>query len=165
MLKTPIADIKLLMDEYHRSYQGKSDRECVKLAEPYEKLQFKVAKLFGDLNGWKLSEQGFAPAQIGKTGGKWDYTHRMWSDHPLYYRAKNPLWKMTRPIAIIGQPYNQLSSYQPELDALAKAHNLKWKVPPKPRASIWYPGSTLFIVLTLPEHKIVWLPDQLEDGK
>jgi hypothetical protein len=33
-------------------------------------------------------------------------------------------------------------------------------VPPNARASIYYPGSTLFIVMTLPTVEVTWLPEQ-----
>ena len=32
-----------------------------------------------------------------------------------------------------------------------------------PYASIWYPGWTLFIVMTLPDVEVRWLPEQVSE--
>jgi hypothetical protein len=40
-------------------------------------------------------------------------------------------------------------------------YGLRWHVPPMQRASFWYPGSTLFIVMTLPDVVVRWLPEQV----
>jgi hypothetical protein len=156
-MDTPIADIKRLLDEYHMAYHGKSYRECAKLREPIEQLQKKAAKQFGIINGWKLTERGFSASHIGKAPMAWDgMTREHWFDHCLYYRSK----ETGRPAAIVTQPYNELKDYCEKLNAFVFTHKLEWHVAPKEKASIWSPGVTLFIVITMPEHKVKWLPDQ-----
>jgi hypothetical protein len=68
-----------------------------------------------------------------------------------YYRASE------RSIALVGQPYTR--AHHPEVDAIAAQYGLRWHVPPLPSASI-HPHAMLFIVMTMPDVKVVWLPEQ-----
>jgi hypothetical protein len=64
--------------------------------------------------------------------------------------------------AIATQPYSFESTVEECTEAAreyAEALELALHVPRNPFASIWYPGSTLFLVLTELDH-INWLPEQ-----
>ena len=64
-------------------------------------------------------------------------------------------------IAIAGQPYaGAKDTIRPELDEL-KHQGFRIHTPPSgERASLWFPGQTLFVVVTLPGVEVKWLPEQ-----
>jgi hypothetical protein len=140
-----------------------------------------VYAAFGEINGWyRADSQAFRPQDIGRQignswfdgrgqrggGGYHEQIYHDLFDHGLWYRQKlgGRRW---RNIAIVGQPYGILADKEKILDTACKHYAaggvlLKWHMPPNPRASIHFPGSTIFLVLTLPGIEIKWLPEQME---
>ena len=91
--------------------------------------------------GGYATEQGFAwPAR----------------DHAVYFNRGG------RPAAILTEPYWS----EPEevaLRGLVARMGLVLSTPPNPYASLWFPASTSFAVITNPAFgEVRWLPDQLE---
>jgi hypothetical protein len=128
-------------------------------AERVYQLTDAAAEEFAALNGWRIARTPFAPDCIGRkryTSNRY-LPVQSWLDHPVFYRTKD-----STAAAIVSQPYGDLSQFRDELDAIIQRAGLKWQVPPNERASFWFPGKTLFIVLTLPEHSIIWFPEQQE---
>lgn len=122
----------------------------------------KLAAAFGDINGWEITSDSFTPDSIGFEDGYWNFDaywrSHGWMDDPLYFKEK----RTGRCIAIVGQPYaRSVDSHLPELNALTERHGLCWHVPPNPTASIRQPGQTLFIIVTSPDTKVNWLPEQM----
>jgi hypothetical protein len=167
MTSTPIADIARDYEAYSQSLVGKDQCEKFRLADRFyphfRARQREVARVFGELNGWTLAERSFTADAIGRAHTRWTgqfYSHG-WMDHAIYFRARRPDWKTARCIAIVGQPYGDIDGHRRELlDACASKLGLRWHAPPNPRASIWYPPRTLFIVMTLADVVVRWLPEQ-----
>jgi hypothetical protein len=105
-----------------------------------------VGRLFGELNGWELINLWFSLKAIGHQERVWGspLKHRdeCWAGS-FYYRKNH------RSIAIVYQ--RSLDKVRPELDAYAAKYGLRWSVPPT--------GS--FVVVTLPDHEVIWLPEQM----
>jgi hypothetical protein len=105
---------------------------------------------------------------------RWDEKWISWMGVMLYFREAAP---DGRYIAIVGQPFNHpimrqpfetltLAQFRKNLDACAEQYGLAWHVPPMPYANIGHcPGETLFIVLTPPDIKVKWLPEQIHETK
>jgi hypothetical protein len=163
---TPIADLARDYATYLQSLVGKDDRERNRLergfCSRFYLQQREVAAKFAELNGWEIASDSFTPDAIGRTDANWNFSahSRSWMDHPLFFKGRRPGGKTTRCIAIVGQPYASLDTHRRELDAVAAKYDLRWHAPPNPRASIWSPGQTLFVVMTLPDIEVVWLPEQ-----
>src|SRR5262249_25506572 len=132
--------------------------------------------MFGDLNGWYLSNEAFVPFDIADDSFKLDDMTKLnaynlrhisyrWMDHAICFKAHRPEWEIARCIAIVGQPYGNIDRHRRELDEVAKRYGLRWHVAPNPTASIYLPGQALFIVLTLPDGEVVWLPEQMLPSK
>jgi hypothetical protein len=129
------------------------------------RLYREVAAQFGTLNGWKLAKkQAHRPEDIGRRSAinrSWRLLD--WMDHPISYRADG------RYVALVGQPYGDsnggIAHFAEDIDRCTAKLNLRWHIPPDPLASIWYPGSTLFIVITTPDIQPVWLPEQIALGR
>jgi hypothetical protein len=108
----------------------------------------------------------FTPEAVGPAQPSWNsrYSGLLtgWMDHAICYRAPVLGKRMGRNIAIVGQPYGRLDGdrHRQELDACATRYGLRWHAAPMPYASFWYPGSTLFVVMTLPDIEVQWLPEQ-----
>lgn len=132
-------------------------------------LHRQAIELFGKLNGWTRSERSFTPEAIGRPHTSWNYhapgLGTGWMDHAVHYRARRPGWKTARNVAIVGQPYDDGHQHRQELDACAAQYGLRWHMPPLPFVSFHYPGHTLFVVMTLPEIEVRWLPEQLEHNE
>ena len=115
---------------------------------------------WGELNELKLSMAPFGPRKLAGAG-KPDDTSTLWPgrDHESYFRRDR------RRAAIVTEPYDSEGIRQAVLDYISPL-GLVLHVPPEPRASLWYPGYTLFLVITKPDFgDIRWLPEQLEfDG-
>ena len=75
-------------------------------------------------------------------------------EHGLYYRDARTRAKA----AIVMQPYD---ADLRRLTAAFAALGLRCQVPPNARASFWYPGWTLFAVVTKADVVVRWLPEQL----
>jgi AAA domain-containing protein len=139
------------------SHLGKSDSP-----EHSQATGQNQAQKFAELNGWEISPDPFTPDVIGCEEAYWNPRgHSRWMDHPLYFKGCLPGEKTARCIAIVGQPYGSLDAHRNELYAVAAKYGcLCWHVPPNPRASFWSPGKTLFVVMTLPDVEVRWLPEQ-----
>jgi hypothetical protein len=74
-------------------------------------------------------------------------------DHETYYH-----WKR-HTVAIVTEPY--LGSGLADLVKLVEILGLEMHTPPNPLASLWYPGSTAFCVITRRDWQVRWLPEQL----
>jgi hypothetical protein len=114
-------------------------------------------RLFGEINGWRTDPNYyFAPEFLGQCGrGRFVQPH--WADHAVYYKAPKPDGRRGLVnAAIVGQPY--------QMDAIGLselvASGLKVSLPVNPYASIWYPGVTLFVIVTLPKVEVRLLPEQ-----
>jgi hypothetical protein len=117
-------------------------------------------RAFGALNGWQtMPDYYFQPEYLGRSG-RGAYSQPRWADHAVYYKAPRRDGKRgLMNVAIVGQPYGFNSFIAEELAELV-GRGLKVTVPPHPFASIWYPRATIFLVVTLPETKVWWLPEQ-----
>jgi hypothetical protein len=125
-------------------------------------LQQQAATAFADINGWRFDENyHFDPEKLGAGRNSWNAARRFWRDRGLYFRAKREDGKRGyQNIAIAGQPYGMANGNAEALQMLLDA-GFEVHVPPgNPHASIWYPGVTLFLVLTLPGTAVRWLPEQ-----
>jgi hypothetical protein len=154
---TLIADVRQAYERYgqldradtHFGFGSADDPFCA-----LREIEREAARLFGKLNGWVLSDRFFPLKAIGHAHQTWDgkYADRgKWMVHSLHYRETE------RSVAFVGQPCNcALDDHRPELDACAARYGLRWHVPPRPSASI-SPEATLFVVMTLPDIKVVWL--------
>jgi hypothetical protein len=123
--------------------------------------QHELAKQFGQINKWKLTTTHFGLDEFGRRQPRRHQTYNSF-DHPLYYRDCYGCFA-----AIVGQPYGQLDEFRRgRLDALT-SDNLTWHCPPEPYASIWFPGSTLFVVVTRTGRpsEVCWLPEQVAPGE
>jgi hypothetical protein len=166
-LKPRLEQVLTAMREHQYTRNAADDRRSKQRIdsefrqEQYER-QLVLAKLFGKLNGWRLTKTSFELDDFDR----FQRRHRRplfrtyhFLDHPLYYRDSS----CSCFAAIVAQPYGKLDEFRETLDDLAACYNLSWHVPPAaPNASIWYPGWTLFIVITRPDHNICWLPEQLK---
>ena len=93
-----------------------------------------------------------------------DYTHDSpsWFDHTLYFQGPRAGGKQGWVnIAIAAQPYELGDDDRAELAELQRQGYCIQIPPGGERESIWYPGQTLFIVVTLPGVTVKWLPEQL----
>ena len=165
---TPIADLARDHDAYRKSWNDTEDkRERHRLEHEFctrfDRQQREVAEKFAEFNGWEISSSPFTPDSISFDSAFWEpdaYSHFM--DHPLYFKDK----ETGICVAIVGQPYaDSIDRLRPELNAVAEKYGLRWHVPPNPTASFHLPGQTLFIVMTLPDVEIVWLPEQMLHSK
>jgi len=166
---TPIADLARDYEAYKKSLVNKDGRNWNHLE--FHQQQDEVAAMFADLNGWYLSNEAFVPFDIADDSFKLDeitklnaynlrYISYRCMDHKICFKAHRPEWETARCIAIAAQPYGNIDRHRRELDEVAKRYGLRWHVAPNPHASIWSPGRALFIVLTLPNIKVNWLPEQ-----
>lgn len=132
-----------------------------------------LLKEWGSLNGVSYSLKEFGPRKLAgeklKSRGypngallatledAWGYPA---CDHVSWFKRNR------KPAAIVTEPYgsgDSMAQLQRFLDELGLVSHQ----PPNPYASLWYPGYTLFVVITRPEFgEVLWLPEQLEfDGR
>jgi hypothetical protein len=126
-------------------------------------LHVRAAHAFGAVNGWRFSTRyNFTPDHLGRAHNNYGHAYRGWRDHPLYYKAPRSDGKRGWiNVAIVGQPYGLTTGTCGDIENLVVTDGLVLHTPPaNPRASIWYPSATLFLVLTLPNIAIRWLPEQ-----
>jgi hypothetical protein len=101
------------------------------------------------------------PGGLGKYGNDHSYQRPDWCDHALYFQG---LWTDGKRgrinIAIAGQPYQWIGEVGAEIADLERRGFCIHTPPRGDRASIWFPGQTLFIVVTLPGVEVKWLPEQ-----
>jgi hypothetical protein len=127
-------------------------------------VQQSASAEFARRNSWRHDCRSFAPWRIGKAHGDWELIDQSsrWLDHPLYFRERRSDGKRGFVnAALVTQPYH---ADDDTLEAIAAEHGLEWHRPPAgPYASIHFPGSTLFLVLTRPGRTIRWLDEQETD--
>lgn len=165
---TPIADLQQEKRDFFHARIGQDQREKFRLGRQFWQLHLAdmraLEDAFGELNGWRRSGRTFTPEALGRKKRSWDHNNpdlgTGWMDHAIYYRVR----RMN--VAIVGQPYGGVEGHRAALGACAREHGLRWHVPPMPYASFWYPGSCIFVVMTLPEVGTVrWLPEQISDPR
>jgi len=116
-------------------------------AERYKKL--------ASLNDMKVSNAGFSLNILrdGKKHGRWERYETPLLDHIVYFKRNG--W----PVAILAQPYGATVD---EILQLSAKHGLIAQSPPRPRASIYYPGGTLCLMITRRGFgPVSWLPEQV----
>jgi hypothetical protein len=161
MTETPLYDLLESQWHYNELNHSNLDRTQRRIHDNVWREQCdkqrQVEELFGAINGWALTDAAFSPDAIGKYRSNWNLNDFEWIDHPIGYRDKSK----RRNAAIVGQPYaDGIDSLRDELDAVANEYGLRWHAAPMQYASIWYPGWTSFIVMTLPDIKVELLPEQ-----
>jgi hypothetical protein len=118
---------------------------------------------FAKVNGWKRTfYYSCYPEDLGRAkppSHRWTINvhDRRLFDHSLWFKAGR------RYVAAIGQPYPEAIHGIEEERARLLTRGFVLHVPPDPRASIHYPGATVFLVVTLPGVEVRWLPEQ--DGR
>jgi hypothetical protein len=119
-----------------------------------DEMRNEAEKAFAALNGWHFNYGTFPASRIGKANGYTgaDIVER---DHCLHFHEPT---RPYRRVALVTQPYNRVID---EVTESAARLGLVTHLPPSgPWASIHFPGSTLFIVVTKPGTKVRWLPEQ-----
>jgi hypothetical protein len=119
-----------------------------------DEMRCEAEKAFAALNGWHINCGTFPASRIGKANGYMgaDIVER---DHCLHFHEPT---RPYRRVALVTQPYNRVID---EVAASTARLGLVTHLPPSgPWASIHFPGSTLFIVVTKPGTKVRWLPEQ-----
>ena len=123
-------------------------------------IQRRAVELFARLNGWQWDPAlRFMPDSLGKYGNDFKYQRPAWCDHALYFREVKTS-SSRKNVAIAGQPYQWSASVRAELADLERRGFCVHTPPGGERASIWFPGQTLFIVVTQPGVEVKWLPEQ-----
>jgi hypothetical protein len=119
---------------------------------------------FARLNGCKATKRGFALSTLAR-GGVTDTVSGTWGNWPLGYPGADhhAFARRGRYAAMaIVEPYDSEES-RVGLPAYLAARGLVLHQPPNPQASFWYPGATLFCVITTPEFgEVKWLEEQLQ---
>jgi hypothetical protein len=117
-------------------------------------------RIFGEINGWRTDpDYYFAPEYLGRSG-RGDYNQPKWADHVIYYKApKSGGSRGLVNAAIVGQPYQMDGFVAGGLSELV-ASGFKVSLPINPYASIWYPGATLFVIVTVRCAEVRLLPEQ-----
>jgi hypothetical protein len=154
---TVISDLRRELDQIHRLPLALRRP----LQEAHRDHMVAAARLFGQINDWQLCDW-FGPDRIGKApDGRRDWDAPVWCrrgevlfDHDIYYRRGRLR------AAVVGQPYQQ-SPRAREAEEAGRRFGLVLHVPPQPTASLWYPGATLFLLLTEPDVTVRWLPEQI----
>jgi hypothetical protein len=126
-----------------------------------DEAKLAAVEAFAKLNGWRHAPAGFTIHRLaGRRRRLWDRANDVWwVDHPLYFKAGRV------PAAVVCQPYvggsDELTRRCQQPGGLV-SDGLRWRVPPNPLASIYYPGMTAFAVATAAADAtpIVWLPEQ-----
>jgi hypothetical protein len=158
---TVISDIRAAMNEYHRYTKTNNDDasrrttwQCrAAYRKHFELIEAAIAR-FGELNGWRRTDNGFRLTDIGKQSGDFPNTNTALFDHCIWFRGDR------RCAAIVAQPYGH-ASYAEAL-AIAARHGVACHAPPFSLLSLHFPGATKFFVFTRPEHRIIWLPEQVK---
>ena len=124
--------------------------------------QRRAVELFARINGWRWDPAfRFMPQSLGKYANDCNYQRPYWCDHALYFRGPRTYGRRGWVnVAIAGQPYQWSSNVVAELADLERQRFCIHTPPGGERASIWFPGQTLFIVVTLPGLEVKWLPEQ-----
>jgi hypothetical protein len=129
--------------------ESKSDKSV-------DALRKSAADAFAALNGWYQNhwERRYCPHDLSTAATRWcgncvGIPHRL-----TFLDYKDDL------IAIVGQYYHQ----DDELRELGEHLSLRVRTPPSRFASIYHPGARTFCLITKPDTKIKWLPEQREQN-
>jgi hypothetical protein len=162
---TDIFRIKTTLDALEALLRPRDPRQERRLGNAHYSAQTTALDAFALLNGWKRTKRP-GSNDLDLLGKGLAASHRdMWPaadldrelmDHGHWFSAGR------RFVAALGQPYFALDEIEETRADLAE-RGLALHVPPDPRASIHYPGATLFLVVTRPETPVTWLPEQ--DGR
>jgi hypothetical protein len=131
----------------------------IKYEAATERLQAVAAQTLADLNGWRIAGRSFAPDTLGMCHSAADRRAELFEslDHCIYFRESV---RPYRTVAMATQPYGNaehMGCYSEE--ARGRGHLMH--IPPGGLyASIWFPGSTMFGVMTKPGVTVLWLPEQ-----
>jgi hypothetical protein len=122
-------------------------------------LQQKAATEFAELNGWKHSKAHFTVDMLvrGSPRRKRDDLNQSFSTHLFDHAVYFCEIQSSRPVAIVGQPYN------PDITRArvsAMRLDLSLNVSPNLMASWWYPNRTGFFCFTRPGRYVSFLPEQ-----
>ena len=123
------------------------------------RLKQQAVEAFGALNGWRKARNSHEIEDIGKRCAKTknfaarsELSEKIF-DHCVWYRGNGKC------AAIVAQPYGHVKD--DDAKALAAEHGVAVHTPPHPLASFHFPAETKFFVFTLPDHEMVWLPEQI----
>jgi hypothetical protein len=120
----------------------------------------RAAHLFAQTNDWRWHPSfSFPPEYLGKYGDEY-WSRPSWCDHALFFRGQIEGKRGWPNIAIAGQPYQWSEDVCTELADLERRGFVVHTPPGGDRASIHFPGKTLFIVVTRPGVIVKWLPEQ-----
>lgn len=142
------------------------------------KLRRELVREFMKLNGWYVTECSFGLDALADGKKYVKYSELLprcpnpWEgvnwDHTMYFRHSKSGGKTA---ALVTQPYGHREKFDYEninrpshkpWKASIEWYKLKAHMPPNQFASVWFPGSTAFVVLTRPDVEVKWLPEQLE---
>jgi hypothetical protein len=119
-------------------------------------VQHKLAALFGERRGWRLSASGFPPAVLARhgvsarTADPADGWTRAAADHPVFYRAAD-----RRAAAVAAHLYEAKDQDRVAIRSWAAAHRLRVAFPTD-FPSWWVPvGTTLRVYEPLEEAKVL----------
>lgn len=108
-------------------------------------VQHKLAMIYGERHGWRLSASRFAPAVLAgrdvsaRAGDPADGWSRAAADHPFFYRAER------RAAAVVAHLYRAADQDRAGVGNWAAAHRLRVAFPTD-FPSWWVPGATTLCV-------------------
>jgi hypothetical protein len=155
------------MHEQHLARENKV--ALARYGREIENVQTAAQKAFASLNGWIIGKSTAGAEQLippekrqffvlppARYPRGWQHYVGRVSDHDFMCREAVRPYQVA---AVVCQPY-QSRVLMTEALAAAERSGLALHVPADPTASIWNPGSTLFLVFTRPEVTVEWLPEQ-----
>ena len=155
--------LREILESHHQNHADKTNRSWMASV----RLMQTATDKFAELNDWRQeTAHPFGVPSLGhprRVRGDYGATNSNVFDHPLRFRRDRTDGKRgTVCFALVGQPYGM---YAPgDVRELLRAGYI-CNIPPDPYASIWLPGSTLFLVWTREPVTVKWLPEQTEGGK
>jgi hypothetical protein len=161
-----ISEIKRLLDEQRDAVTRCDRSQQYAVAAAYDreidKRQQTAQKAFARQSGWIVTQSLIGAERLiprekrgrGDTWWGWGRFVGAVSDHDFACREPKRPYRIT---AVVCQPYDD---HVAAAEAVAERLGLAVHVPPDPRASIWYPGVTQFIVFTRPGVEVKWLEEQ-----
>jgi hypothetical protein len=124
---------------------------------------------FAEANGWLWSKSstGFVVSAVHREDEifygrrmRGERSHAFFDHSLLFHEPQRPY----RPIALVGQPYQFPKGSIAFRGKLGTRDicDLEWRVAPAALASIHFPGSCYFCVVTRSNTLVQWLPEQLD---
>lgn len=143
-----IADYIFRRPDYYRAAKMDHDEWELLLGE------------WGDLNDLRVGKASFGPRMLsGQRVHSREETYHDESDFPGCDHSTRFVHQGA-PAAIVTEPYDDPRDV---LESFVRPLGLVVHQPPNPYASFWYPGQTMFLVITKPSFgEVKWLPEQLE---